>query len=394
MLRAADGRPVGSRSLPGRARGRHVFDWDGAIGGRRLPDGAYLVQLVGRRGTTTGHAPTAAMTDPTFDVAAWTATIDTLAPTVSAIAASHAAVSPDGDDRQDTVTLKATAGPGAATWALHIRARNGDVVRSFEGTGREIKATWNGRDVKGARAPDGTYQAEVRVDDALGNTAAVTRSLVVDTADPTGSVQAVVPGLVAGATSHAFSPDGDRWQDAVVLRVSAGEPVAGELSRCAIGRAGPSGRASARLGEAPGVTWKGRDRSGRTLKDGTYRVEAKVTDAAGNRSTLTGKVRIDRTAGALRPSPGLFFPQDGDGLARTTKVTFKLRGRAATTLRVVTPQGPSCGPPGRAAPAPPARPPGPGMAATGRERCCRAVGTTSSSWRRPAASPRSSAGTW
>ncbi len=210
--------------------------------------------------------------------------------------------------------------------------------RSFEGTGRSIAATWNGRDEGGARVSDGTYQVELRVDDALGNTATSSRSIVVDTVDPTGSVAPVVQGLVDGATSRAFSPDGDRWQDAVVLRVQAAEPVSASISvRNASGTTVWSHDVP--LGQAPGVTWKGRDRSGRSLKDGNYRIVAKLTDAAGNRSTLTGKVRIDRTAGFLRSAPSLFFPQDGDTLARTTRTTFKLRDRATTTLRVLAADG-------------------------------------------------------
>jgi flagellar hook assembly protein FlgD len=144
--------------------------------------------------------------------------------------------------------------------------------------------------------------------------------------------------MVAGATAHAFSPDGDRWQDTVALRISSREPVAARVSvRTPAGKTVWSGGAP--IGEAPSVTWRGRDRSGRSMEDGVYRVMAVVTDAAGNRSTLTGKVRIDRTAGHLRPAPSLFFPQDGDALARTTRVTFKLRGRATTTLRVIDARG-------------------------------------------------------
>ena len=338
VIRASDGASVGSRALPGRSRGRHVYDWDGTLGGKRLPDGAYLIQLVGKAGSTSAAAPAAAMTDPTVDLGAWTATIDTSPPTVSAVSASATAISPDGDGRQDGTTLRAVAGPGATAWMVRLLDHRGSLVRTFQGSGRQIKANWDGRTANGSHVADGRYLAEVRVDDVLGNTATATAPLAVDTVDPRGSVSPIVPGLVAGATSHAFSPDGDGWQDRVVLRVVGGEAV-----RAAISVRDRSGRivwsAIAPMGVAPSVTWRGRDRRGRTLKDGTYRVLARVTDAAGNRSTLSGKVRIDRTAGFLRPAPGLFFAQDNDALARATKVTFKLRGRATTTLRVLDAKG-------------------------------------------------------
>ena len=338
IVRASDGASVGSRALPGRSRGRHVYDWDGTLGGKRLPDGAYLIQLVGKAGSTSAAAPAAAMTDPTVDLGAWTASIDTSPPAVSAVTASVAAISPDGDGHQDSATLKAAAGPGATAWTVRFLDHDGDAVRTYQGTGREIRATWDGRAANGVRVADGRYLAEVRVDDALGNTATASAPLMVDTIDPRGSVSPIVPGLVGGATTDAFSPDGDGWQDRVVLRVDGGEPVGAAISiRDRSGRIVWS--ASAPLSAAPTVTWKGRDRRGRTLKDGTYRLLAKVTDAAGNRSTLSGTVRIDRTAGFLHPTPGLFFPHDGDALARTTKVSFKLRGRATTTLRVIDAKG-------------------------------------------------------
>ena len=195
-----------------------------------------------------------------------------------------------------------------------ILDRGGDLVRSYQGTGREIKATWDGRAANGARVADGSYLAEVRVDDALGNTATASTPLTVDTVDPSGSVSPAVSGLVGGATSRAFSPDGDGWQDHVVLRVVGGEPV-----RAAISIRDRAGRivwsASAPMGATPSVTWKGRDRRGRTLKDGTYRVLAKVTDAAGNRSTLE-RHGAHRPHGRLPPSrPRALLPA-GQRLAR------------------------------------------------------------------------------
>jgi len=57
----SDGRFIGSQTL-GRgkwAAGLRRFDWDGRVGGVRVPAGTYVVQLQGTVGATTYSAPSA-----------------------------------------------------------------------------------------------------------------------------------------------------------------------------------------------------------------------------------------------------------------------------------------------------------------------------------------------
>ena len=339
VVRASDGASVGSRALPGRSRGRHVYDWDGTLGGKRLPDGAYLIQLVGKAGSTSAAAPAAAMTDPTIDLGAWTASIDTSPPTVSAVTASVTAISPDGDGRQDGTTLKAASRAGCDRLDVahpgsgrrpgpvvpgHGSRDQGDLGRA--GGEWLPRRRWQlpGRGPRRRRARqhgDGQHPARRS-----------TRSI------RAGASRPPCPASWAGRRAVRSRPTATAGRTTWCC-VSSAASRSGGASRSATERAGSSGRRAPRWAPRRASPGRGAIERGRTLRDGTYRVTAKVTDAAGNRSTLSGTVRIDRTAGFLRPAPGLFFPQDNDSLARATKVSFKLRGRATTTLRVIDATG-------------------------------------------------------
>ena len=84
---------------------------------------------------------------------------------------------------------------------------------------------------------------------------------------------------------------------------------------------------------AGAVTWNGRTAAGAAVADGHYAFRVEVRDAAGNRTVTSSAVVVDRTAGFLRWS-GPFFPQDGDRLAPTSKVSFTLVRTATTTLGI------------------------------------------------------------
>ena len=89
-----------------------------------------------------------------------------------------------------------------------------------------------------------------------------------------------------------------------------------------------------RTGTAGSVWWNGGDGTGTPLPDGTYTVTASLVDRVANRSTLSSTVILDRTAGFLRASRQFFNPADGDTLAASTTLSFRLTQSAQTTLRI------------------------------------------------------------
>ncbi|HET7678364.1 MAG TPA: glycosyl hydrolase family 18 protein [Candidatus Limnocylindrales bacterium] len=335
VYRASDRALLGSLALPGLRGGDHSFDWDGRLGGSVVPDGTILIQLVGVKAGLSYAVPAPDMTDPTLPLTALVVTVDTVPPTLTAPAATYGAFSPNGDGYKDLTRISATAG-GAATWRVELLAGS-RIVRSFAGSGGTIAATWDGRDGPGTRVADGTYTARVTATDGVGNSALRSRSLVVDTIRPTGSLSASAVGAIGWATPNAFSPNGDGFQDQADLRWSFGERAAGTLYI----KRGTATVRYTKIGWGTGGTfrWDGRDGYGRLVAEGSYTLLARIVDPAGNRATLIGYVMVDRTAGFLRATPRLWYPQDGDALAKTSSISFRLTRTATTTLRVVRADG-------------------------------------------------------
>jgi hypothetical protein len=86
------------------------------------------------------------------------------------------------------------------------------------------------------------------------------------------------------------------------------------------------------------VVWDGRTASGAPVRDGPYTLKVDVRDAAGNRQVASASLTVDRTAGFLRWS-GSFFPQDGDKLAATSSLSWRLTRAASTTLALYDASG-------------------------------------------------------
>ena len=323
---ATDGKLLGTTTLPDLPAGAQSYGWDGRGAAGVLPDGTYLLQLVGKVGTTTYSAPSA--TPAKADqVARYAVTVDTVAPTLKSAAISGTRFSPDGDGRLDTITVSGSATGGAVTWTLAAAPVSGstaaEAVRTMRGTGASASATWNGTVDGGAAAPDGTYRLTLALADAAGNAARKSWDVVLDRRHPVVAV---------AAAPAAFSANGDGASDSTKLSWTSDEPVAGTLSvyhgTTRITRWAFGTRSSA------AVIWTGRDSAGRLVADGRYTVRAELTDRAGNRTTKTATVTVDRTAGFLRWTASVFFPQDRDTLARTSTVSFRLARTAATKLQL------------------------------------------------------------
>jgi spore germination protein YaaH/flagellar hook assembly protein FlgD len=337
ILRAADRGLVGSRDLPGVAAGDHVYDWAGQLDGVTLPDGVYLVQLVGQVGTVSYGWPAADLGDPGIPTNGLQVTIAAAPPSLSAVAASPANISPNGDGTRDVTALTAST-DATATWSLRVTDAGGATVRTWNGGGGSLAATWNGRDAGGAVVPDGVYTVTASATDPAGNGAVASSGTVgVDTQAPSGALSVLVPARFAGATARTFTPNGDGEQDTATLRWTLSEAAAGRLyvrssTRTVWSAPIPSGVSGA-------VTWSGRNTSGVGVSSGTYSLVAVVVDAAGNRTTIGSTVIVNRTAGFVRWAPSSWYPQDGDALAASSVLSFRLTRTAYTTLRIYDSSG-------------------------------------------------------
>jgi hypothetical protein len=134
--------------------------------------------------------------------------------------ASTAAISPNGDGVQDSVTFSFSLA-AALPFRFEVKRDAAVVATLFNGTrgpGPQV-VDWNGKDANGAPLPDGSYQVVATVTDALGNVS-VPVPLVVDSTAPaltlldprtlrfTLSEPATLTLVVNGATETKLEPAG------------------------------------------------------------------------------------------------------------------------------------------------------------------------------------------
>lgn len=315
-----DGSLVGAVAVPTLTTGTHTFAWNGAVGGTRVADGTYLLQLVGVAGTTTYHAPSAMPATPE-QIAAFAVTVDTVPPAITSSSASTAVISPNADGIRDTVSF-ALAATGASSWSVRIASAGGVSVRTIKGTGAKLAATWDGRDGAGAIVPDGAYTASLAATDTAGNSSVRTYPVRVDVTPST---------VVATAVPAIFSPNGDGTADRTSLRWTSSESTSGTA---ALWRGTTLIRRWTEAASTGGaITWDGRTASGTAVAEGRYTFRVDVRDAAGNRTIAATTVTVDRTVGFLRWSRN-FFPQDGDALLPTSVVSWRMTRTGTTTLAI------------------------------------------------------------
>jgi len=326
-----NGTVVGSRRVPDIGSGAQSYDWDGRLdAGRPIPDGTYILQLVGRAGGRTYAAPSIRPATPA-QLALYTITVDRVPPRILAATSTGARISPNGDGRMDSLTVTATAA-GSTRWTLTVARMNGGkvgpVVRTIAGAGTRTVARWNGRNDAGAVVPDGTYRLSIIAWDPAGNRALRSGTVVVDDTRPALAL-AVSPARIA--------PDGDGVADTAVAAWTTSEPVSGILAILhgttkvrSWSFAGSSGRT---------VTWDGRDARHHPVPEGTYTVRLGGYDATGNLTIVSRQVVVDRTVGAVRWGPVTFDPQDGDRLAPISRLSLRLSRTATVTVTIVGPGG-------------------------------------------------------
>ena len=146
---------------------------------------------------------------------------DTVPPVITASAVSAAAFSPNGDGRNETVTMHVTA-TGFIRYGWRVEpffdGAAGSPVLEGAADGSDASFTWDARAASGAGVADGPYRVTIWTADASDNRAAASAVVTVDRELPT---------LASSATPITISPNGDRRFDTTNLAMTASEPVTG-----------------------------------------------------------------------------------------------------------------------------------------------------------------------
>jgi spore germination protein YaaH/flagellar hook assembly protein FlgD len=320
----ADGHLVGDVPIGKLSAGPHQLDWNGRAGATALPNGRYLVSLVGRDAGATFYNPTT--TFRAGALATYGVTIDTVFPAVASASSSSTLISPNGDGIRDSVTVKLRA-TGATGWAFSAAPLSGSTVGAAvatrSGAGGSASVAWNGRTNTGAVVRDGLYRLTLSAVDNAGNRRA--RSWTVRVDDTRAS-------LTATATPPSFSPNGDGAADTSRLGWSASERITGSARIYHGTTLIRSWTVTAATAGA--VRWTGTNAAGRAVPDGHYLFRISGRDAAGNGAVLAIPVTIDRTLSSIRWSRSSFYPQDGDAIARSSRLTFSLKRTATVTVGI------------------------------------------------------------
>ena len=85
---------------------------------------------------------------------------------------------------------------------------------------------------------------------------------------------------------------------------------------------------------AGSTTWQGTDAAGHAVADGRYTFRVTGRDAAGNLTVSFVPLTVDRTVTTVRWSRPAYYPQDGDAISATSRVSFSLTRSAVVTVAI------------------------------------------------------------
>ena len=248
---------------------------------------------------------------------------DTVPPKISSSSLSAPILSPNGDGRMDSATVRVGV-TGLLRFGWIVQPFPGGVagtaVRSGSQTGKNVVFTWDGKNAAGAPVADGPYRITVWTADASNNRASVTKVVTVDR-------RASKVSLTAGL--GFLSPNADGHSDTVTLAMHADEALTGTAR--IFDKHGTTVRRWSITAATTGAwVWNGRNLAGTTVADGAYTLRIKGLDRAGNQTIKDTTVHVDRTIRSVTWSRSSFVPKAG-GKAR---VTFTLRRHAVVTVSI------------------------------------------------------------
>ncbi len=234
------------------------------------------------------------------------------------------------------VALNGTAGDAAGTWrsAVTLKPTFTDATSGMAGRLVSIDGGPAGALSGGSVTvePDGAHVVAFTATDAAGNQSTASRSFVIDTVAP------VVTTDAPGPRPATVTPNGDASSEVVSLPFLVSEAAA--VSARITGPGGTTVRTLTADGAAGRISWDGRTATGKPVPDGRYTVGLTARDRAGNvGEPATIEVDVYAALASLTRTPTLFYPQDGDALARRSAVSFRLLSPATVTVKVLDATG-------------------------------------------------------
>ncbi len=244
--------------------------------------------------------------------------IDTRAPTISVATSGPAGDAPR--TWRGPVTLKPTISDATSGVAGRLVSIDGGPAKALTTATVEV-------------AKDGSHVVAFTGTDVAGNQSTTSVPLRID------SVAPVVTPDNHGDAPRAVTPNGDAVGETVRVPFTVSE--ASTITATIAGPDGATVRTLSTTASAAGaVAWDGRTAAGRPVPDGRYTVMLKARDTAGNvGEPAPVEVDVYAALASLTRSPAQLYPQDGDALARTSTVAFRLLARATVTIRVLDADG-------------------------------------------------------
>jgi flagellar hook assembly protein FlgD len=252
------------------------------------------------------------------------------------------AFSPNGDGRADTYRLSGRISK-AAVWTMRFERSDGAILETVSGSGDTFDATWSGM-VSGKPVPDGAYRYEIVTQDGSGNPGGTASGTFrVDTVAPTfraatilaAGVSTTAAGPGATPASPAAPPTLSRNGATIALAFSTSEPgYVGVVVTDAGGAPVRTFTVNALAG--PGsATWDGTSDAGSAVPNGLYTIQLTPRDYAANvGASRQSPVVVYRALGSVVTSTSVFYPQDLDTYARTTRFSFTLAQNATVSWTI------------------------------------------------------------